>query len=196
MLAPFLYGDTTQTLQIDIAANDPLADRPVDTRVLTQSGDRIRVNTISIETATAWKLHGLFEHLNGAWMTKTLWDLYVFCKTQTMNHDILKSAIQLAFSSRLDPIVCLKRLLYGDFGRSRKSRKKWENEIAEYANGECVDLNEVITFVSSYLQPILGVETSPAFAHTVLLTQILHSYSTGDKYPIDECDLISLYHFI
>lgn len=151
---PITYQNQTLELQIDIACNDPLASPPVE---LTHNG--FKVKTVTLETLAAWKLHGLFEHLNGPWTSKTLWDLYVFCRYNPLDKDQFRQATELAFSSRLDPIEIINRLLWGDFASSKKSARYWRKEFPSFCQCELVELETVIHWLQNYLPQCFQFET-------------------------------------
>ncbi|ABC31049.1 conserved hypothetical protein [Hahella chejuensis KCTC 2396] len=156
------------TLQLDIAVGDPLVAPP---RIVTvpsalQDGATITVPTVAVEIAAAWKLHGLFEHINGGWMSKTLWDLYLFCRYNELDADLLRRATMEAFASRMDPLEICRRLMFGDFGRSKKSRRNWRSLIAEYPHQQIEPMESVLEWLRSYLKPVLQLENDET-----LLTQ-------------------------
>ncbi|MCO7223187.1 nucleotidyl transferase AbiEii/AbiGii toxin family protein [Pleionea sp. CnH1-48] len=153
----------THCLQVDIATGDPLLCPAVDffTRVEVPEACTIRLKTVVPEIAAAWKLHGLFEHLHGGWQPKTLWDLYCILISQNINAQQFHDAITLAFSSRMDPIDIVKRLLFGDFGQSKHSRRNWRKFVENSGDDEYLAMTskeEVIHLVREHLLPILSLE--------------------------------------
>lgn len=160
LLIPFHVGNYQSELQIDIAAGDPLVVAPVLLNIPLEYSEAksIDVETVVVEIAAAWKLHGLFEHINGPWQSKTLWDLYILCKNNCLNPVLLHQAIELAFSSRLDPLEIVKRLLYGDFAKSRKSIKGWKKDFKSFGDAEFIPLESVVAWVADYLIDILKIE--------------------------------------
>lgn len=147
-------------LQIDIGTGDPLVVAPVDLKI----SDNLTVKTVVPEIATAWKLHGLFEHIHGIWQSKTLWDLYLFLENIRLDKALLLQAIDKAFQSREDPIEIINRLFYGDFGQSKRSQKDWLDFIQDQPVQK--SLTEVLKQVSKHLIPLLNIEND-----STLLTQ-------------------------
>ncbi|MGH1543310.1 MAG: RNA ligase family protein [Arenicella sp.] len=155
----FVYLGKKGTLQIDIAANDPLIIEPVACAVGGEFYSKVMIKTVALEIALAWKFHGLFEHLNGAWMSKTLWDLYVMCRQNSLNTELLRNAIHLAFESRLDPVDISKRFFYGDFGQSKTSQRQWKRDVIEFSAGQQPrSMKEVLSWLRSYLLKVLNIE--------------------------------------
>ncbi|WP_144394589.1 RNA ligase family protein [Pleionea sediminis] len=145
-------------LQIDVSAEEPVSMALNKGQLLDcESGKNITYLSIPLETSIAWKFHGLFEHVNGAWQSKTLWDLYVLCRYNTINKKALIDAIHLAFESRLDPLSIVKRLLYGDFGSSRNSRKLWEKDSRNLFFDELHPLDKVLSWVKQYFIELLNI---------------------------------------
>ncbi|MCK5726812.1 MAG: nucleotidyl transferase AbiEii/AbiGii toxin family protein [Thiotrichaceae bacterium] len=149
----------SHTLQVDIACHDPLSCSPIE-QVIEQPPYSITLQTIPLETLTAWKLHGLFEHINGPWQSKTLWDLYLFCRYNTLDIPAFILATKLAFSSRLDPIEIINRLLIGDFGRSKKSAKYWKTDFPNFTTAPFIPITDVIQWLQDYLNPIFNFNTA------------------------------------
>ncbi|WLQ17197.1 nucleotidyl transferase AbiEii/AbiGii toxin family protein [Hahella aquimaris] len=154
-----VYG-VEGALQVDIAVGDPLTIPPriVEIPSVLNRGAMIAVPAVAVEIAAAWKLHGLFEHMHGGWMSKTLWDLYLFCKHNSLDPIRLREAIHVAFESRMDPLAILRRLLYGDFGRSKKSRRSWRSLMAEYPNQRIEPMELVLDWLQTYLDPVLQLK--------------------------------------
>ena len=171
VFVPFSAKDGTENnLQIDIAANDPLIVPPIEFDV-PDSKFPLIVKTVPIEVSIAWKLHGLFEHLNGAWMSKTLWDLYVLCRYNDIDKALLLSAIHLAFSSRLDPIEVTKRFLFGDFGQSKSSRKNWAKEIGQLSSQENPSLNDILFWLRGFFSDLMLIENDGSLlTHSEVIT--------------------------
>jgi len=159
----FIYQNEEHSLQIDIACNDPLVAEPQEQKI-SISRDKtklVSLRMVCVETLAAWKLHGLFEHLNGPWQSKTLWDLYLFCRYNHLDITRFKFATELAFSSRLDPINILNRLLYGDFGQSAKSKKGWEKDFQNFTSAEFIPLSDVLIWLKAYLNSVFKLEIAP-----------------------------------
>ncbi|MBU6954994.1 nucleotidyl transferase AbiEii/AbiGii toxin family protein [Hahella sp. HN01] len=156
----YVVYDVEGLLQVDIAVGDPLTIPPrmVELPSVLEDGAMIAVPAVAVEIAAAWKLHGLFEHMNGGWMSKTLWDLYLFCKHNSLDPMRLREAILVAFESRMDPLAILRRLLYGDFGRSKKSRRNWRNLMSEYPHQKIEPMELVLDWLRAYLNPILPLQ--------------------------------------
>ena len=167
----FVYCDTTSTLQIDIAANDPMVEPPSLFNVDIGNAQRIELKTASLETSIAWKFHGLFEHLNGAWMSKTLWDLYVLCRFNRIDKLKLGSAIELAFSSRLDPIDITKRFFFGDFAQSKKSKKSWGRDLIDFGVKDEHTLCDVLGWLRGCLLSVVDVHNDGSLlTHSEVIT--------------------------
>ena len=160
----FIYQNEEHRLQIDIACNDPLVSEPQEQKISISRDQtkQVFLRMVCVETLAAWKLHGLFEHLNGPWQSKTLWDLYLFCRYNDLDIRRFKSATELAFSSRLDPINILNRLLSGDFGQSAKSKKCWEKDFKEFTSAEFIPLSNVLMWLKAYLNTVFKLETAAA----------------------------------
>ncbi|WNO10870.1 nucleotidyl transferase AbiEii/AbiGii toxin family protein [Teredinibacter sp. KSP-S5-2] len=158
LIVPFSIKEEINELQVDIAVGDPLSQPPIEIKFDTQFFDFFPIQTVTLEIATAWKLHGLFEHLNGPWQSKTLWDLYLFCRYNSLNKTHLLEAIKLAFSSRLDPLEILKRFVYGDFGQSKQSKRNWKSDFKKFHAKEFMDLSDVLNYLQGYFMPILNLE--------------------------------------
>lgn len=167
----FIYGGNTESLQIDIAANDPLVEAPIPFIVDLNNGGAVELKTVTLETAVAWKFHGLFEHLNGAWMSKTLWDLYVLCRFNAIDKNKLRLAIQMAFSSRLDPLFIVKRFFYGDFAQSKKSRKSWDKDLVSLGVTGEPSLVEVLDWLKVFLSDAVDVKNDASLlTHSEVIT--------------------------
>jgi hypothetical protein len=158
----FIYQNESHNLQIDIANNDPLISAPQEQKISISRTPtkQISVRMVDVEMLAAWKLHGLFENLNGSWQSKTLWDLYLLCRYNALDLTRFKKATELAFSSRLDPINILNRLLSGDFGQSLKSNKAWENNFKQLTSAEFIPLPDVILWLKAYLNNIFKLEAA------------------------------------
>jgi len=72
---PFSIGNQHGILQVDIAVGDPLCRPPITKIFNAEVLEPFPIRTVVLEIAVAWKFHGLFEHLNGPWQSKTLWDV-------------------------------------------------------------------------------------------------------------------------
>ncbi|MDA9003883.1 RNA ligase family protein [bacterium] len=155
---PFIINHESSELQIDIAVGDPLCRLPIEKQFEATFYPHFLIRTVILEIAVAWKFHGLFEQVHGPWQSKTLWDLYVFCRFNTLDKIVLKDAIHEAFLSRLDPIEIIKRLLYGNFGQSKHSKKQWDKDLLEAGCIKVIPLADVITFLKHYFIPIMGIK--------------------------------------
>ncbi len=160
LLIPYSIENQMSELQIDIAVGDPLVIEPVSKEISLEYADmkNIKVKTVVVEIAAAWKLHGLFEHINGPWQSKTLWDLYILCKNNDLDPVLFRQAIEVAFLSRLDPLDIVKRLLYGDFARSRKSIKGWLKDFDSFGKTEFIPMESTVSWIANYLMSILKIE--------------------------------------
>jgi len=151
----FLIRGQQHSLGIDIAKVDPLTQSPVVALVPSQIDTVQKILTVPAETAAAWKLHGLFEFIEGAWLPKSLIDLYLFIKSETLLEREFRIAVLMAFQSRLDPLVCLNRLLNEKFGLSKYSKQKWQKEMDSMGQTYCLD--EVLRTVRTFLKPLFSL---------------------------------------
>lgn len=124
----------TFQLQLDMAFNDPIVPPAVFREYTDLCGHKIWIRTILPELACAWKIHGLFEYWNkgNRWQAKTLYDIFLLLDTQDVNKDLLKQAIQVAFEDRKTPFEVYKRILNGQFGQSKGTKKAWEKWRLSY----------------------------------------------------------------
>ena len=151
------YQGESGELQVDTGIGDPLIKDPITVDIQGELFSKLTVRTVIPEIAVVWKIHGLFEHLSG-WMPKTLWDIYILINSKKLNKGLLIEAINTAFGSRNDPICILKRLLYGEFGTSRTSRKSWRQFMQKQHESQQKTSEEVLTKVRKFLIPILEIE--------------------------------------
>lgn len=119
-----------QTIQVDIACDDPLSMPP---RLLGISGVG-NVLTCTPETLFAWKLHGLVEFGRGRWKPKDLFDLDLLSSELEFDQTELLKAIDLAFTSRDMHISKLDDFRTRDsWGcSSRSGRSKWRSFQIKY----------------------------------------------------------------
>jgi len=134
--AEFIWADTDSpglrmtvgSLQIDVGFGDPMDPPPEALDYPTPLGP-VSVLAARPETALAWKVHGLFELRDGRWRPKDLHDILLIARHTDIHFGPdaapLARALRLAFSSRDTPLVAARRLLDGDFGRSRGARVGW-----------------------------------------------------------------------
>lgn len=127
------FQESQMEFQIDVAFNDPLIPRAIEWDYPTLLGTKIRVKTILPELACAWKIHGLFEFWDKGfrWQVKTLYDVFIILDTQSLDREIFKKAIEIAFKDRKTPFEVYQRVLSGEFGASKGSQKAWEKWLAE-----------------------------------------------------------------
>ncbi|MGB0905847.1 MAG: nucleotidyl transferase AbiEii/AbiGii toxin family protein [Maricaulaceae bacterium] len=182
----FTYEDQAHSLQIDIAKQDPLTQSPVTVFVPSCLSGILKLTTVPAETAAAWKLHGLFEHLDGRWLPKSLIDLYRFIKSGSLSEREFRIAVLMAFQSRLDPLVCLNRLINDNFGVTKSSKLKWENEIATI--GEDWTMESVLEEVRAFIKPLFSLShafeitsNSELIEHRVRLLHELKSNAADIK---------------
>lgn len=154
---PYIAEHLRGSVEIDISAADPIASPAIEMTVSATSGEPIRARTVTLETMAAWKLHGLFEHIRGMWLPKTLWDLYVLLCHNRIDGAALRSEVELAFSYRLDPREILQRFLYGDFAASSRAKAKWGEAIGSLLGGPPPPLDTVLAALRELLQPLLEV---------------------------------------
>ncbi len=140
-------------LQLDVGSNDPL-DPPADWREVPTAAGPVRVRAVRPETMLAWKVHGLFERGPGRWRAKDLWDVDVLSRHAPREDAAFRRALRLAFESRGLPLSELGRLLKGQFGTSRGSRRKWEQFREERGDPELPErLPELLARVATFLRP-------------------------------------------
>lgn len=151
----FSYKGETYSLQVDTAKQDPLTQPPISVFIPSYLSGNVKIKTVPPETAAAWKLHGLFEHLDGRWLPKTLIDLYLFIKSGILSERDFRIAILMAFQSRLDPIVCLNRLINDNFGGTKSSKLKWSNETNTSSIG--LPMEAVLQEVRDYIKPLFSL---------------------------------------
>lgn len=151
----FTHKDKTHSLQIDTAKQDPLTQSPVTVFIPSHVTGTLEITTVPAETAAAWKLHGLFEHLDGRWLPKSLIDLFRFIKSGSLSDREFRIAVLMAFQSRLEPIVCLNRLINDNFGVTKSSKKKWQTEID--ARGIDLKMEDVLEVVRAYIKPLFSL---------------------------------------
>ena len=142
----YQLANQQSNLQIDIGCNDPLVIPPIE-QTITSTNHAFNLRIVPLEILAAWKLHGLFEHLNGPWQSKTLWDLYLFCRFNTLDKNLFIKASEKAFSSRLDPIEIINRLLFGDFANSKKSKRYWAIDFPAFCSDDFIPLEDVLTWL-------------------------------------------------
>ena len=169
-IVQYEFKGETDTLQVDIAKLDPLTQPPVSACVPSFSAELLEIQTVPAETAAAWKLHGLFEHLDGRWLAKSLIDFYFFVTSEQLSTNEFRSATQMAFQSRLDPITSLDRLIDGNFGESKGSKVKWEDEMMALGLTE-LSISEVLTVVRDFLKPIFNLSHRPKLRSNLELTE-------------------------
>ncbi len=158
-----------EMLQVDISSGDPMCQpAAVETFFSPALKACLSLKVISVETALAWKIHGLFEFLHGNWRPKDLWDIYLLLQHLPYASHTLLRAVMLAFESREDPVQMLERLLYGDFAQSARSLKGWTHfqntQIARGISSAFVpDLPEVLSVVRAHLRALipLGLPVQP-----------------------------------
>lgn len=124
------FAGEVHELSVDIAFNDPLVPLPVwmPYRPVGEGGE-FRMHTVLPELAAAWKAHGLFEFWDrgGIWRIKDLYDFLVMCHFHDMDQSLFQEALYVAFTDRKTPFSVYERILSGNFGLSRGSRKNWRN---------------------------------------------------------------------
>ncbi|WP_158501537.1 nucleotidyl transferase AbiEii/AbiGii toxin family protein [Vitiosangium sp. GDMCC 1.1324] len=152
----------TAELQIDVGCNDPLDPPASWCEVPTASGP-VQVRAVRPETMLAWKVHGLFERGRGRWRAKDLWDVDVLSRHAPREDAAFQRALRLAFESRGMTLSELDRLLEGQFGTSRGSRRRWERFRKERGAPELPEqLPELIARVAAFLRPhVLANRSNP-----------------------------------
>lgn len=144
-----------EPLQLDIGYGDPLALAPAALRWQPVSGEPFDVPAVRPELLVGWKLHGLFEFAdNKRWRAKDLHDLYLLHRHAPLERAMLASCIYTAFSSRGDALEKTDRLIYGDFGSSRGSRRQWSRYRRDHPGRQPPEeLGAVIQEVAAFLRP-------------------------------------------
>lgn len=141
-------------LQIDIGCGDPMHGGPIDVEIV--EGATVRV--CRPETMLAWKVHGLFERSGGRWRAKDLHDIDLLIRFADLDDQLIAPSIELAFASRGDELSLARRLLSGEMGGSRSSRRTWRTFRNSLPDGvEPGDLPEVIDRVSTFLRGIISL---------------------------------------
>lgn len=159
----YTFGETSSTLQVDIAKADPLTQFPVTVCVPSRLTGLLEITTVPSETAAAWKLHGLFEQMDGRWFSKSLIDLYYFISSGTLSTNAFRTAVLMAFQSRLDPISCLDRLMRGEFGKSSRSRREWQSEVEALSHDQ-LSMADVLQEVRDFIKPVFNWSRAPKFS--------------------------------
>lgn len=147
--------DGDDRLQLDVGVGDPLVDGPVEAELLP--GFAVRV--VRAETMLGWKVHGLFEHGPGRWRAKDLHDVDLLLRFAALDPDRAARALAVAFASRGDALAAIDRLLDGDFGRSRGSRRKWRRFAESTPDTDALEV--ALARVADALRPLrAGAEAS------------------------------------
>lgn len=185
----FFYKGETNVLQIDIAKQDPLTQSPVTVFIPSHLTGILKLKTVPAETAAAWKLHGLFEHLDGRWLPKSLIDLHRFIKSGGLSERDFRIAVLMAFQSRLEPIVCLNRLINDNFGLTKSSKLKWNIEIK--AQGIDLTMEAVLEDVRAFIKPLFSLShafeissNAELIEHRVRLLHELKNNAADNKLSI------------
>jgi Nucleotidyl transferase AbiEii toxin, Type IV TA system len=111
-----------EAFQVDFSSDDPLPEppRPVE---IAGAG---RTLACTAETLFGWKLHGLVEFGRGRWRAKDLFDLWLLYTRLPLALGPLRTAIELAFSSRDTPLSTLDDLRTRPaWGESRSGSRGW-----------------------------------------------------------------------
>jgi len=83
----------------------------------------------------------------------------------------LGSAIELAFSSRLDPLDVTKRFFFGDFAQSKKSRKSWGKDLTGFGVEAEYALTDVLDWLKEYLLSVVDVQNDGSLlTHSEVIT--------------------------
>lgn len=148
-------GQNAEPLQLDLGYGDPLALEPVPLVWRAVCGEPFEVPAVPPEVLVGWKLHGLFEFEdNKRWRCKDLHDLYLLDQHAALDTAMLAQCIHTAFSSRGDALEKTDRLIYGDFGTSRGSRRQWARYRRDHAARlPPEELLPVIDAVAEFLRP-------------------------------------------
>lgn len=146
-------------VQIDLAYNDPLVPPAIWWQYPTVLPNSfLNVHTIRPELACAWKVQGLFEFWQtkgGKWRTKDLYDIFILLQSVPMDQHMLTQAIKVAFEDRQTPWKVYQRVLDGEFGLSKGSRKAWTKLSNQYKGKIGINSHlEVLTGIRKVLDPI------------------------------------------
>jgi hypothetical protein len=156
------FGQTDQTLQIDVGFNDPLVPSQQQMDYPMLLGPPAPLWAVRPETALAWKLHGLAEMGPHGWRPKDLHDLYLLVESMPLEDGSLPSAIEAAFVSRGYALTDAAVFTATDWWELKSARVKW----AEYRRDRPTDdgaddLRALVDRVHQRLRPALrtlGVE--------------------------------------
>lgn len=158
-LVPVQAFDQLLEVQIDLAYNDPLVPPAVWWQypaVLPNSF--LNIHTIRPELACAWKVQGLFEFWQtkgGKWRIKDLYDIFILLQSVSMNQHMLTQAMKVAFEDRQTPWKVYQRVLDGEFGLSKGSRKAWTKFCNQYKGKIGINSHlEVLAEIRKVLDPI------------------------------------------
>ena len=116
--------------RIDFGFHDPMIPEPERIRLFLGEGPPIETWGVRRELGFAWKLHELLEAR--CWDFKHLYDLEAMIRCCTLDRDVLREAIRVAFKTHQTPWERVERLLTGDFGRSRARTRTWRQFRAKY----------------------------------------------------------------
>ena len=146
------------TIQADISYNDPLIPPPFWWEYPALLPElNMKIHTISPELALSWKVHGLFETWNtkgGVWRVKDLYDIFLIIKTQKPDEKSFAEALKIAFIDRKTPFYLYQRILDGEFGLSKGSRKAWEKFAVKQQNADIPENHlDVLTEIRKFLDP-------------------------------------------
>jgi len=140
-------------VQIDVGYGDPATASILEYTCL--DGEILQIPSVDRETMISWKLHGIFERTDNTWRVKDLHDLDLLLSGD-WNEDALIAAVELAFSSRDAPLRLIRRVWSGQFGTSRRSRKKWEKFVRDHPERQpSSDIASTIASVSAVIRPLL-----------------------------------------
>jgi hypothetical protein len=128
LLATLRYGQARR-LSVDFAFGDPLSTPPRALNI-EQVG---AVSAVASETLFAWKLHTLIQFGEDEWRPKDLYDMEVLSRQCDLDPDILREAIELAFSSRYSVLEELHAFrTQPDWGMDTLSQTNWQEFQHQY----------------------------------------------------------------
>ena len=151
-----VLGVAEVEVQIDFGYGAPLSPPATRLTFPTLWGDDPEVLSCTPETTLGWKVHGLFEQEDDRWQQKDLHDLYLLLRYAELDQEQLPESLAVAFSSRGESLRVIDRLLDGEFGMSRGSRRGWRQLLRRRGGRDVPEsLPETIDFVVERLRPVV-----------------------------------------
>lgn len=173
-----LYGHHRQTIEIDVAFNDPLDPPPFwlkyEALPVFHASKSFHILSVRPELLFAWKLHGLFEHntinelgqdIQGRWRMKDLHDLWLMARAFTSNAregipvelKYISLAVEVAFASREQDPMLIQRVISRDFGSSAGSKRRWNSyrSMAACPDELPAQLHSMVDDIVEFIEPLL-----------------------------------------